>query len=244
MSIRLMTHVWMMDIHSTDKMVLLALADAANDSGVTWIAITSKRSDKADLVKKTSLTDRTVSMAISRLEEAGHLTRIHKPGRGVIYNIRPEGYSGPEGNSPEWCSPPPEARSPKPSSNRQLKTSKGAPAKMHLVPDDWEPKDAHRDKARGFDWPEGMFEDQLERFREWEFRDGKTDFDRAFHRWLRVENDRMKGLAHGDGRNRFDGYGSGRRPSSPAERLDAMREGAMAALDEYRRERGGGYAAD
>lgn len=233
MSIRLMTHVWMMDLHSTDKMVLLALADAANDSGVTWIAITSKRSDKADLVKKTSLTDRTVSMAITRLETAGHLTRTHKPGRGVIYNIRPEGYSGPEGASPEWASPAPEAPSPKPSSNRQSPTSNKKRGKMHLVPDDWEPKDAHREKVVAFGWPDGMLEDQVSRFREWEFRDGKNDFDRAFHRWLRTHNDRLKGRTN----ERFDrngaGPGPGRGPTSRAERIDAMREGALGALDGF-----------
>jgi len=237
MSIRLMTHVWMMDLHSTDKMVLLALADAANDAGVTWIAITSKRSDKADLVKKTSLTDRTVSMAITRLETAGHLTRDPKPGRGVIYKIRPEGYSSPEDASPEWASGGGEARSPKPSSNRQSSPSPKARGKMHLVPDDWEPKDAHREKVSAFGWPDGIFEEQLARFREWEFAAGKTDFDRAFHRWLRTHNDDLKGRSNDYRSNRFGaGSGPGRGPAPRGERLDAMRGGAMGAIDRFQRE--------
>lgn len=60
--------------------------------------------------------------------------------------------------------------------------------------------------------------------------------------WLNQE--RWNDEPSGNDDNGFFRHGSGRRPSSPAERLDAMREGAMAALDEYRRERGGGYEAD
>jgi hypothetical protein len=35
MSVRLMAAVWRLDLPATDKLVLLALADAANDEGVT-----------------------------------------------------------------------------------------------------------------------------------------------------------------------------------------------------------------
>lgn len=91
MSVSLMTLVWRMDIATTDKMVLLALADAANDDGVTWIALRSKRDDKLDLLKKCSLSQRAIQMALRRLEEAGFLNREEKPGRGVIYTVRPEG---------------------------------------------------------------------------------------------------------------------------------------------------------
>ena len=42
MSIALMTKVWRMDLPTTDKMVLLALADAANDDGMCWTAVCSR----------------------------------------------------------------------------------------------------------------------------------------------------------------------------------------------------------
>gem|GEM_PF-1815326 len=100
-----MSAVWRMDMASTDKMVLLALADAANDDGVTWIALRSKRDDKLDLMKKCSLSDRAIQSAIKRLCDAGFLSRDERAGRGVIYTVTPEGGSAP---TPERRSPPPE----------------------------------------------------------------------------------------------------------------------------------------
>lgn len=123
----------------------------------------------------------------------------------------------------------------KASSSRTKKKST-ATKKMHLVPEDWEPKESHLEKVAAFGWPDGIFEEQVEAFREWEFSVGKTDFDRAFHRWLRTHNDRLKGRTN----ERFDrngaGPGPGRGPASRADRIDAMREGAMGALDRFRRE--------
>ena len=83
MSISLMAQAWPLDISTTDKMVLLALADAANDAGVTWIAVRSKKADKLDLLKKCSLSERALQGAIKRLAEAGHLSRKETPDKGV-----------------------------------------------------------------------------------------------------------------------------------------------------------------
>lgn len=109
-------------------------------------------------------------------------------------------------------------------------------SKRNVAPDDWEPKDSHRDKADAFGWPSGMMEEQAERFKEWEFREPKTDFDRAFHRWLRTENDRLKGRPNGPG---LDGAGFAPRGGSPSrhDRLAAMQRGALAAVDHFQRKR-------
>lgn len=123
-----------------------------------------------------------------------------------------------------------------PSSKPKIKSKKKTEG-MHLVPDDWSPKDAHRDKVTAFGWPEGLFEEQLERFREWEFRDGKTDFDRAFHRWLRTHNDDLKGRSNEYRSNHYGaGSGPGRGPAPRGQRIDAMRGGAMGAVDRFQRE--------
>lgn len=123
------------------------------------------------------------------------------------------------------------------SSGAKRKSPKKKPEKMHLVPEDWEPKDAHREKVSAFGWPDGMFDEQLARFREWEFAAGKTDFDRAFHRWLRTHNDDLKGRSNDYRSNRFGaGSGPGRGPAPRGERLDAMRGGAMGAIDRFQRE--------
>ena len=95
MSIALMTAVWRMEMSATDKIVLLALADAANDDGVTWMAVKSRREGKLDLIIKTSLSERAVQMAIKRLCDGGFLDRVERPGKGVVYTILTPGFDAP-----------------------------------------------------------------------------------------------------------------------------------------------------
>ena len=75
MSIRIMTAVWDTTLPDSEKIVLLALADCANDEGWCWPGMET-------LAAKCSKSDRTVQKAISALCAAGHLTRIERPGRG------------------------------------------------------------------------------------------------------------------------------------------------------------------
>lgn len=57
-----------------------------------------------------------------------------------------------------------------------------AKKKWKIVPDEWQPTEAHHKLARelGVD-----LNGELAKFREWEFKEPKTDADRAFNRWLR-----------------------------------------------------------
>lgn len=96
MSITLMSEVWPLDLPSTDKLVLLALADAANDEDSrTWIPVKSKITHnragrvKLSLVIKCSLSDRAIQHSIKRLIEAGHISRKEKPGIGVDFWVHP-----------------------------------------------------------------------------------------------------------------------------------------------------------
>ncbi len=96
MSITIMAEVWPLEMSSTDKLVLLALADAANDEeGRTWISVKSKVTHnragrlKLSLVIKCSLSDRAVQQSIKRLVDAGHITREEKPGLGVDFWVHP-----------------------------------------------------------------------------------------------------------------------------------------------------------
>lgn len=91
-----MAEVWPLDLPQTDKLVLLALADSANDEdGRTWIAVDSRVKvnrfgrPKLDLLRKTGLSIRTVQGCVKRLEAAGHLTREENPGKGCDYWIHP-----------------------------------------------------------------------------------------------------------------------------------------------------------
>jgi hypothetical protein len=84
MSIRIMTNVWdRTDITSTQKLVLLALADWANDEGLCWPSI-----DRVCV--KSSLTRRTVQIAIKDLSEMGLLTQEKSTGRSCKYWIKVE----------------------------------------------------------------------------------------------------------------------------------------------------------
>lgn len=81
MSIRIMGAVWeRQDITSTQKLVLLALADWANDEGHCWPSI-----DR--LCKKSCLKRRSVQNAIRDLENMGIIRREEITGKGCKYWI-------------------------------------------------------------------------------------------------------------------------------------------------------------
>ena len=81
MSIKLMTAVWdREDLSSTQKLVLLALADWANDEGLCWPSIER-------VAKKSSLKKRAVQLAIRSLEETQFIRREEVIGKGNKYWI-------------------------------------------------------------------------------------------------------------------------------------------------------------
>lgn len=124
-----MTLVWALELADSEKLVLLALADCANDEGHCWPSM-------ASLAKKCSKSDRTVQSAIKKLEDAGHLTRREVTGRGCNYTIHPRKDFTPEAASPrkDFTPPPkglretPEAASDKPSKNHQEPSEDSADA--------------------------------------------------------------------------------------------------------------------
>lgn len=82
MSVRVMTDVWGLDLADSQKIVLLALADCANDEGHCWPSM-------ATLSAKCSKSARTVQGVIKQLVDAGHLTRREVPGKGCNYTVHP-----------------------------------------------------------------------------------------------------------------------------------------------------------
>jgi hypothetical protein len=92
MSIRVMTSVWDdpdTQTHS-ELLVLLALADWANDDGYCWPTITA-------LAAKSRLSERAVQQILGRLTATGRIERISGGGRGhankyrVLITRKPEG---------------------------------------------------------------------------------------------------------------------------------------------------------
>ncbi len=104
-----MTAVWALDLPDSEKIVLLALADCANDEGHCWPSIRT-------LTVKCSKTDRTIQTAIKSLVVAGHLTRREVPGKGCNYSVHPRSDDAPVVISPpKGATQTPEAVSDKPS---------------------------------------------------------------------------------------------------------------------------------
>lgn len=135
MSIKIMTAVWdREDLSSTQKLVLLALADWANDDGLCWPSINR-------LAIKASLTSRAVQKTIRSLEDAGFIRREEVLGKGNRYwistplnDVHPCPTFTPPPND---VHPTPEPRSPNTSITHQLTTK----CIKEMLPD-WLPMDA------------------------------------------------------------------------------------------------------
>jgi hypothetical protein len=76
-----MTEVWAKaPFKRSDLLILLALADSANDEGVCWPSI-------ATLAKRGRINRRNTYAALGKLEEAGWLERTSREGRSTIYTV-------------------------------------------------------------------------------------------------------------------------------------------------------------
>lgn len=212
MSIRVMTAVWSIDLPDSQKIVLLALADCANDEGLCWPSM-------ASLAKKCSKGERTVQGVIRELVAAGHLTRTEVVGKGCRYVVHPRSDCAPQPLRPRKDrSPPPQplrdtpaAAAPKPSKNHQEPSEDAyaskarVAAKPRKVPMtmDWEPTDLSGDVGELLaQWPPGRMESELADFREYWVEDGtkRPGWDRTFRSRIRAIHDRVMREAR-DGRN-------------------------------------------
>jgi hypothetical protein len=88
MSIKIMSAVWGISLRPSTKLVLLCLADIADDDGVCW-------PHQDTIAQKTCLSIRAVRDCIRTLEEAGYIETEPKVygglKRGLVYQIRPSG---------------------------------------------------------------------------------------------------------------------------------------------------------
>ena len=77
-----MSAVWDANIPPSEKLVLLALADCANDEGHCWPSA-------ATLARKSGQGERTVRRAIQSLVAKGHLTQNPRNGTSPTYLVHP-----------------------------------------------------------------------------------------------------------------------------------------------------------
>jgi hypothetical protein len=163
MSVRMMAQVWELRLPDSQKLVLLALADCANDEGHAWPSV-------ATLCRKTTRSERTVQGVLIELENAGHIERQQIPGKGCNYTIHPRKDCAPADDAPRQGLRPrseqqgtPAAAADKPS--RTINTPKRS-ARDTLVPADFWPvvkPDSITGKAMAA-WPPGELEEQVEHF--------------------------------------------------------------------------------
>lgn len=160
-----MTAAWATDLSAGDKLVLLALADSANDEGHCWPGMKS-------LVAKTGKCERSVQAAIKALETALHLTRTEILGKGCNYLIHPRRNCAPAEDAPPQklratpakSAPTPAKSAGKPSKNHQ----EPSPSKMRAIPEDWQPSEFSEgtESRKVVDgWPPGELAAQVEQFR-------------------------------------------------------------------------------
>lgn len=81
MSVKKMSEVWALTgLQGTKKLVLLALADNANDEGISWPSLTT-------ISRKCGLTRRGVTLALEFLEKSGFISRSKTEHKSTTYNI-------------------------------------------------------------------------------------------------------------------------------------------------------------
>lgn len=158
-----MSAVWELDLASGEKLVLLALADQANDEGrQCWPSV-------ASIGKKSGQGERTVRRLLADLEEKGHLTRYLRDGTSTQYHIHP-GQNGTPDKSAEVpkSTKPPAKLAPKTprNTNTPQKASPSSGSRMTTVPADFVPivkPDSITGKVMAA-WPPGELEEQIEHF--------------------------------------------------------------------------------
>jgi len=82
MSIKIQSACWPLDLPPTQKLVLICLADFADDSGRCYPSA-------ATIAQRTGFNERSVRRAINDLEKAGHLSRLFCTGKRTDYIINP-----------------------------------------------------------------------------------------------------------------------------------------------------------
>lgn len=197
-----MSDVWdHAPFEQTHLLVLLSLADQANDDGRCWPSA-------AHIAKRARCSDRYVRQVISELQSAGWLSIEERRGRSSMYTITPEPQSTPEPqlrgepqSTPEDTSPlnpssphpgTPVQGTPEPqfTQNRKRTTKEPSGASKKVpYPSDWEPaanQISYADEHNIDVWAEA------DKFRTRNLANGSkyANWDMAFASWLRLGNEK------------------------------------------------------
>ncbi len=102
-----MGQVWPLKMRPPCKVVLISLADQANDSGLCWPSLST-------LCARTCLSERAVQAALGELEAIGVVTRVFRHGHSTHYYVNPAGYAPPQDVHPARRAPTPAPYAPPP----------------------------------------------------------------------------------------------------------------------------------
>ena len=108
MSLKVMSAVWESNAGpAVSRMVLLALADFADDSGKAWPSINA-------IAKRCAISARSVNRCIAELEANGHLERERRFNNSNMYKLTPRTEPTPDTASGGDTTSPPDRMSPPP----------------------------------------------------------------------------------------------------------------------------------
>jgi len=208
-----MALVWEIDLPPGEKLVLLALADQANDEGrQCWPAVLT-------IAKKSGQGERTVRRALDSLEKAGHLTRDHRDGTSTQYHVHPCQNGRPAKSAPLPKTPKTPAnlagKTPRNTKPSEAKASSGKRATK--FPSNFEPVMSGKTKATVDGWPPGRLEDELEHFADFHIAKGDQSFDwqASWRTWVK-NSKRWEPRNGGQGRQQSNGLGRTARASLAA----------------------------
>ncbi|XYI31481.1 helix-turn-helix domain-containing protein [Cupriavidus oxalaticus] len=151
-------------ISSTQKFVLVALADNANDQGECFPSVSM-------LMEKCNLSDRAVQKSLVELIEQGHISREMRAGRSTIYLLHPRTTFTPEQYSPpNDVHPTPERGSPPPPNDVHPTPERGSP--ITIKEPSSEPSRNHQRALIDFEMPGWLSADAWEMWDDFRKRKG------------------------------------------------------------------------
>lgn len=108
MSNKVLTACWELKLSLAQKLVLISLADQANDEGMCWPSVSS-------LIRRTGMSERSIRYSVKQLENLGFLKIKIRVGHSSFYTITPTGARrAPARNAPASVAPPPAPDAPTP----------------------------------------------------------------------------------------------------------------------------------
>lgn len=210
---------WPLELSPTQKLVLISLADQANDEGVCWPSI-------ASLIRRTCLSERAVRNALRALEDAQLLRTNARDGTSNWYTLTPAaGAARHHVPQPRHHVPPPPAPPaglprhqvpPNHQKNHQGTSSEPKAARGTRLPPNWQPDADLLAFAASRGWGGAELADQLDSFRDyWHAAPGakgvKLDWPATFRNWIRKARPNDRTPAH-----------RGARRESEAERVERI----------------------